>query len=388
MSATNCPIPGNKHGRTVNQLFDLLQQTCYTNENISTNQMTTSYNSNLNWANDNGIYLPMINDIVRNNFYDRLLSRHVRDQNCVEIGFGTGLLSLIALKHGAKSIVAFEKDSSRYKLGQYVIDQLGLSNKITLVNKIFTGNDFYNFHNTTVFFSEIVDGEIFGEGIWNVFPRSALTKQIFLPNRYRTELWTCEISDIFNLSIDKNVTKFGSVPAFNPGIDVDHNFIKLINKILYETNKNNHSVEQNIILSPIQRGLRKIDPTNATTDWDDQGRKGFMIWKNAIRNTGKVSASYEVDVNSRSISIVDKFNSPGNIHPMDFKKAYYSLTLDMSDYHDKNLLIWPRTIIGDDTEYLYLDTAHSWGSVPPVVATKYSKDITLTHVFGNSIEIL
>lgn len=339
--------------------------------------MVAPYNFQLDWARNDGIFLPMINDVIRNNFYDRLLSRYVKDQDCVDIGFGTGLLSLIALKHGAKSIVAFEKDSSRFELGQYIIKQLGLSNKITLINDSFAGDDFHSYCNATVFFSEIVDREIFGEGIWNVFPRSTLANQIFLPSRYRIELWTCEISDIYNLSIDKNVTKFGSVPGFNPGVDVEHDFIKLINKILYNAHKDTQSVEQDIVLELPSPGRRKVNLDN-TTDWDTQ------VWRGIMRSTGKVSASYEIDVNSSSIRVVDKFNSFEDCQPLDLEKPYYSLTLDMSKYHNKNLLIWPRASIGDDSEYLYLDTANNWGAIPPMVATKYSKDITLTHLLGNS----
>ena len=39
----------------------------------------------------------------------------------LEIGFGTGFLSMLALKHGARSIVAYESDINRYQLGCEVI---------------------------------------------------------------------------------------------------------------------------------------------------------------------------------------------------------------------------------------------------------------------------
>ena len=64
------------------------------------------YLRDIDWKNNDGVFLPMLNDFRRNWFYERTLSTSVRDQECVDIGFGTGLLSLIALKHGAKHITA------------------------------------------------------------------------------------------------------------------------------------------------------------------------------------------------------------------------------------------------------------------------------------------
>ena len=68
----------------------------------------------IDWYNHDGVNLSMINDFMRNQFYDRVLSKHVTNQNCTDVGFGTGLLSMIALKHGATHVRAFEVDYHRY----------------------------------------------------------------------------------------------------------------------------------------------------------------------------------------------------------------------------------------------------------------------------------
>ena len=39
----------------------------------------------IDWYNHDGVNLGMINDFVRNQFYDRVLSIYVRDQVCVDI---------------------------------------------------------------------------------------------------------------------------------------------------------------------------------------------------------------------------------------------------------------------------------------------------------------
>jgi predicted RNA methylase len=51
----------------------------------------------VDFENHDGVYLSMLNDVARNQFYDQVLTQ-VRDHDCVEIGFGTGLLSMLALK--------------------------------------------------------------------------------------------------------------------------------------------------------------------------------------------------------------------------------------------------------------------------------------------------
>jgi predicted RNA methylase len=88
----------------------------------------------VDFENHDGVYLSMLNDVARNQFYDQILTE-VYDQHCVEIGFGTGLLSMLALKHGARSIVAYESDPDRYRLGCEVIKLLGLQDRITLINQ-------------------------------------------------------------------------------------------------------------------------------------------------------------------------------------------------------------------------------------------------------------
>ena len=74
--------------------------------------------------------LPMINDVVRNHFYKKIL-KDTKNKNCLEIGFGSGILSILALEAGANHIVAYEEDLETYQLGLEIIQSLNLENKIT-----------------------------------------------------------------------------------------------------------------------------------------------------------------------------------------------------------------------------------------------------------------
>lgn len=67
-------------------------------------------NMKINWLSDDGVNLLMINDVPRNAFYSKILSKNVQGKKCCDVGFGTGMLSILALKHGATSIIAYEKD--------------------------------------------------------------------------------------------------------------------------------------------------------------------------------------------------------------------------------------------------------------------------------------
>ena len=89
----------------------------------------------IDWQNHDGVNFPMLNDFMRNQFYDRILSRYVQNQSCTDIGFGTGLLTMLALKHGAKHVRAFESDWNRYQLGCEIIRRLGLQSQIELINE-------------------------------------------------------------------------------------------------------------------------------------------------------------------------------------------------------------------------------------------------------------
>ena len=74
----------------------------------------------------------MLNDHLRNQFYNELL-KQCKDKVVIDVGFGTGILSIIALKHGAKIIHAYEMDKETYLLGKHIIKRLGLKSKIILL---------------------------------------------------------------------------------------------------------------------------------------------------------------------------------------------------------------------------------------------------------------
>ena len=176
----------------------------------------------MDFENHDGVYLSMLNDVSRNQFYDQILTE-VRDHDCVEIGFGTGLLSMLALKHGARSIVAYESDPDRYRLGCQVIKLLKLQDRITLINQRY---DHTCEHAQGVIFTETVDDNIWGEGLYYSLPRQPGNR--FLPGQYFLEIHAIPISTDIAVSLIQAYEK----NYFSPGVDVDPRFVSYINLLL------------------------------------------------------------------------------------------------------------------------------------------------------------
>jgi hypothetical protein len=194
----------------------------------------------------------MLNDVARNQFYDQILTE-VRDHDCVEIGFGTGLLSMLALKHGARSIVAYESDNNRYRLGCEVIRVLKLQDRITLINQRY---DHACEHEQTVVFTETVDNNIWGEGLYNSLPRQSGRQ--FLPGQYFLEIYVVPISaDIASSLIQTHEENY-----FSPGVGIDFRFVSYVNLLL--SKKYNKPIRSKVGLP---EGVTELTPLPTYMDW-------------------------------------------------------------------------------------------------------------------------
>ena len=291
--------------------------------------MTMDFLDRVDFEQHDGVYLPMLNDISRNHFYDQILTE-VHDQHCVEIGFGTGLLSMLALKHGARSIVAYESEPDRYRLGCEVVKILGLRNKVTLLNQRYTHDCK---HNATVVFTETVDDNIWGEGLYNSLPRQP-GKQ-FLPGQYFLEIYAVPMST----DIACNVICTHEKNHFFPGVDVDTQFVTYINLLL--SKKYNKRIKSKIGLPP---GVTELTPMPAYIDW-------------ATNNN--YAGQYVVDANA---SFVDN--------------PVRTLQVDTAD---QPVLIVPRAGMQHGSNRLYLDTGHWKPPANPAVINALNSRVTVEH---------
>ena len=190
---------------------------------------------NLNWERDQGIQLGMINDKLppgRNLFYDKILNC-VQGKQCVEIGFGTGLLSMIALHHGAEHVEAWESDYNRFLLGTHIIDTLQLNNKITLYHGLYNKKQFTD--KEKIVFHEIIGSNIWNEGMRDALP---LESSCIIPGEFLVEF------DILSMTKETYEQAFLTNRRFEPNLSYLSAFTNVVQQLINETPQKNHLREE------------------------------------------------------------------------------------------------------------------------------------------------
>jgi hypothetical protein len=309
--------------------------------------------NSIDFEHHNGVLLSMINDYLRNDFYDKMLASHVSGQPCLDIGFGTGLLTVLALKHGATSVVAYESDSDRFVLGQYIIDLLGLQQKVHLINEEY--NHTKGLHNATVVFTETLTGNLWGEGLWHSMPRDPGV--CFLPSQLFLEFYARPVSEAFARGLIQEV-KPDAPLTFAPGIDIDSRFVAAVN--LFMAKKYQHPIKAKDS-TKLEQGIVHF-PRQQNTVWG---------WIPHIRMsaTGTCVARYTLDTQKVTI----------NDNPIDFGQLKYRMHIDTSAWSQSLILLTPRVGMQHGTNVMYLDTGH-WGPAEnPVLLNCVNQNLTVTH---------
>jgi predicted RNA methylase len=318
--------------------------------------MSDFIKNTMDWSTDDGINLPMLNDFMRNQFYDNVLRNRVNDKHCLDIGFGTGLLSILALKHGAKSITAYESDNNRYLLGCEIIKRLELENKITLIHNRYKHDDF-NKHNSNVIFTETVNGGLWNEGIWKSLPRKSGIQ--FLPGQYYLDIIGLEIPESFANGL---INEVSDQVYFSPGIDIDTKFVECVNNL---SNKKN-----NLDISLCVDGITELSNINTIWSW--------MPYMRLAAYNGKSIAKYTVDAIENTITTTDQMGT--NKAVIDFAINNIDISINTEGFHNKCVLLIPRIGMKHGDANLILDTGH-WGPVdyPVLLKNIQSSTVTVSH---------
>ena len=309
--------------------------------------------NNIDFYNHDGVNRGMINDFMRNQFYENIISGNVKNQHCIDIGFGTGLLSIIALKHGAQHITAFETDQNRYRLGQLIVDQLGLNNKITLINDYFTHTNLDQYPNVTTIFSETVNGNLWQEGLLKSLPRK--TGINFLPGEYFLEIYACAIPEIFAQGLINHYHNQG----FTPGIDIDPRFVQLINQFGFP----NHQTEPRASLEELT-----IVNSGQDTEW------GWIPYLRLCVNNGQLISGYSINAGQATTTFVN-----GPTVPTKLDVQSIECCINTQDWINQCTLLIPRAGMKHGKHKLYLDTGH-WGPTQfPVILRNPTKNVKVEH---------
>jgi len=177
----------------------------------------------INWNRDLGVCLNMLNSEMpkgRNEFYWEIL-KQVKGHCCVDIGFGTGFLSIIAVQHGATHVEAWEQDFNRYRLGLCIIDQLNLKNVISLHYGEF--NKSQPIDPDTLIIHEIIGSNIWCEGMRSALPTGT---NFIIPSIYSMKF------EVIAINRDKFNDKFYPKREFVPKIPIDCGFKNLVQRLI------------------------------------------------------------------------------------------------------------------------------------------------------------
>lgn len=311
----------------------------------------------IDWVNHDGVNRAMINDFVRNQFYDRVLEQ-VRGFDCIDIGFGTGLLSMIALKHGARHITAFESDPDRYQLGCLVIEDLGLGDRISLHQARYrhdTENDL-----GIPRFNETVNGNLWQEGLWQSLPRTPGTK--FLPATYGLEFYVTVVPDRFAAGI---MQQSRDLNCFDPGIDLGQEFLDSVNRWMAESLGVSVSSPD---YEPLCTGLNQFEHQIDTT-W------GWIPYMRCFNPRSGPRDWYRLDTENCMI------HGSNGQRPIDFDARNHSMILDIPEAQDHAVLVVPRAVLQHGDHSLYLDMGH-WGPCQrPCIVNRARGQLHVTHDF-------
>ena len=308
----------------------------------------------IDWQNHDGVNLSMINDFVRNQFYDRALA-NCRDHCIVDIGFGTGLLSMLALKHGAQRVVAFESDADRFLLGQTIIHNLGLENRIELRHLRYDHTMQEEFEGWT-FVTETVNGNLWQEGIWHSLPRQAGSR--FIPGMMGLEVFVTVIPDSFASALGIATT---DQKVFAPGVDIDPAFVREVN-----TQMSAGTVPD---CSDLPRGLTTFDH-EVDTVW------GWIPYMRCFNRDSTPCAQYHLDIDRAAWR-----DAHGSLGPVDFDQTHAELLLTLPQDHA--VLSLPRAVLRHGEQSLYLDMGH-WGPCrQPCIVNRSQDRLRITHDLVN-----
>jgi len=212
-----------------------------------TDTTVTNSESEFDWFKHNGIYMPMINDTYRNIRYKQAIEQAVPGKVVCDIGTGTGLLSILAAKAGAEHVYSVEMDPGRAHFAKDMIQQVGLSDKITVIND--------NFYNTDiaadVYISETIGSQLFNEYIIDISAHALRHGGIFLPGSFDLWLELYDDHPIFPL-----VTNSSQAFEFQPDIEIDPVFETAVNQAFQQK----HPLDNTLYQAQVINGLFTMLP--------------------------------------------------------------------------------------------------------------------------------
>lgn len=196
----------------------------------------------MDWTKDDGIFMPMINDTGRNQFYKQAIDQSVAGKTVVDIGTGTGLLSILSARAGAKKVWAIEQDPERAELAQELINKVGMNSVIEVVNQNFFDTDI----SADIYVSETINTQIFGEDILQIAEHARKHGGQFIPSYFDLNLALYKNHPIFVLCQLRS-----DAFEFQPDIKIDPTFEQAVNQMFQQS----HSLDNTLYRGNVLNGL-------------------------------------------------------------------------------------------------------------------------------------
>lgn len=267
-------------------------------------------------------YIMFQNDKPRNKFYEMMFKDNIQNKDCVEIGYGLGILSAMASQHKPKSIVAYEEDAVSYNYSLESVGCISLNNNIKFLNKSIPNLYSYTFNHKwpDVIYHELIGTRLYDEQLHTFLPFSKVRKKLplILPGIFVTEIHVKENKENF-------VNTFPHITT-DPGVKVNQLWLTKLNKEL-----------NNLYRTPNEKKCRimEVDMTPKVFD-------------------APPVAKLEVDVNKQTIT------KDGEVEKFDDIFWYKNIKITFDLNVEKDSYIYFRYGIKYNDTTFYLDEGH-WG---------------------------
>lgn len=169
-----------------------------------------------------GISLNMINDQERNMFYEKIISKSCQGHVCIDLGAGTGLLSFLAIKHGASHVYCIEADQNTCILLKKIAVELEFIDKITIINKVFKLSEFDSYDwsqgKPEIIIQEIISSRLFNDSSGTLI--DAIDCNIkdlkIIPSKYGCDIFSTDINkNIFDIVVNQSKDYIKSIIGQN-----------------------------------------------------------------------------------------------------------------------------------------------------------------------------
>jgi len=308
-----------------------------------TNNAITTTEAEFNWFSNNGVFMPMINDTGRNIFYKAAIESAVKDKVVCDIGTGTGFLSVLAAKAGAKKVYAVEMDPGRAEFARNVIAKVGLGDVIEVINDNFLNTDI----SADIYVSETIGTQIFNENIIAIANHAIRNGGVFIPSQFEIVARVYKNHPIFPM-VQSNSDAF----EFQPDIEIDPEFENIINTGFQQQHGLDNTLYRANCIHNLFSQLHKFDDLRLTTLYETEPLIVDLNKPNDINNIRITIPNSAVDTSTQDICVV-----------LFWKARYQDLTMNVTDtiWGNPSKIILPRCRkVGTDIVTWYDPAINDW----------------------------